>query len=73
MTLRMGTTAHHQLGDISREKPSYFVYDREDNENYYGSWVEGFGFINVRFPKESTRDLTKDEQLFVETHRAVIV
>jgi len=71
--IRMGTTAIHWLGDISREKPSYFIYDDEDNENYYGSWVEGYGFINVRFPKASTRDLTREEEIFAETHGVMIV
>jgi len=72
MTLRMGTVAHHMLGDISREKFDYFWIDSEDDESYYGAWVTGFGFINVRFPKDTTRELTEDERLFHETHRVVI-
>jgi hypothetical protein len=57
----MATTAIHKLGDISRKEEDLCrVYD-EDEENYYGSWVEGFGFFDVRFPKETTRPLTEEE------------
>jgi hypothetical protein len=28
---------------------------------YIGMWVTGFGFFDVRFPKETTRELTKEE------------
>jgi hypothetical protein len=24
-------------------------------------WIEGFGYFNVLFPKETSRELTKDE------------
>jgi hypothetical protein len=37
------------------------VLDSYDEENYYGSWVTGIGFFNVRFPKETTRSLTEEE------------
>ncbi len=36
------------------------VYN-EDDENYYGSYVEGIGAFDVRFPKKSCRPLTDDE------------
>jgi hypothetical protein len=58
---RMATTAIHQCGDISREKPDLCLVHAEDEENYYGQWVRGFGFINVRFPKATTRKLTPEE------------
>ena len=57
----MGTTAIHMLGDISRDKEDLCHIDREEGSDYIGSWVTGFGFIEVRFPKISTRDLTPDE------------
>jgi hypothetical protein len=63
--LRMGTTA---IGgppsnpyDISRDDPDYFWVDEVDDDNYIGRWVTGFGFINVRFPKETSRELTDEE------------
>lgn len=60
----MATKAYHQLGDISRDKPSLCRIISEDENNYIGSWVEGFGFINVKFPKETTRELTNKERKY---------
>lgn len=57
----MATTAIHKLGDISSDGPDICRVSEEDEGNYYGSWVTGFGFFGVRFPKETTRDLTSDE------------
>lgn len=57
----MATTAIHKLGDISRDNPDLCRVNKEDDKNYYGAWIEGYGFINVKFPKKTTRDLTKDE------------
>lgn len=57
----MATTAIHKMGDISSDFPDIcHVYD-EDELNYYGMWVFGFGFFDVRFPKETTRNLTDEE------------
>ena len=57
----MATKAIHKLGDISSSFPDLcHVYD-EDENNYYGSWVTGFGFFDVRLPKKTTRELTKKE------------
>lgn len=58
----MATKAIHNLGDISREKPSLCFITGEDEKNYIGNWVEGMGFTNVKFPKDSTRELTYDEK-----------
>ena len=57
----IGTTAIHKLGDISREEGDLCRISKEDNENYYGSWVTGFGFFDVKFPKSTTRELTPEE------------
>jgi hypothetical protein len=57
----MATTAIHQLGDISRDEPELCVIQEEDSENYIGNWVEGLGFIDVKFPKSTTRELTEEE------------
>lgn len=57
----MATTAIHKLGDISRDTPDLCVVSEEDEDNFYGNWVTGFGFISVRFPKTTTRNLTEDE------------
>lgn len=57
----MATTAMHQLGDISSNEPDLcHIYD-EDKENYYGTWVTGYGFFDVKFPKKTTKELTEAE------------
>lgn len=65
--LMMGTVAHgdpkgQKPMDISRENPELMMVEREDGEFWVGHWLEGFGFINVYFPKESTRPCTADEK-----------
>lgn len=57
----MATRAYHQCGDISRDEAELCVIHNETPHYWVGNWVEGFGFINVLFPKSSTRDLTQDE------------
>lgn len=57
----MATKAIHKLGDISSDEPDLCLIHSEDNENWIGNWVTGFGFINVKFPKISTRELTCEE------------
>lgn len=57
----MATKATHNLGDISRDEPE-LCYIFEDSEtDYIGRWATGFGFVNVKFPKETTRELTEHE------------
>jgi len=57
----MATKAYHTMGDISRTEPDLIIVRREHDDYYIGNWVEGFGFINVIFPKETTRDLNAEE------------
>lgn len=59
----MATTAIHKAGDISRDTPDLCIIREEDEDNYYGEWILGFGFIGVRFPKSTTRKLTDGEIL----------
>jgi hypothetical protein len=58
----MATTATHLLGDMSRKLPDLAVIYGEDAEHWIGQWVTGFGFVNVRFLKETTRELTYAER-----------
>ena len=58
----MATKAVHKLGDISRNKPDLCIVHDEDEKNYIGNWVTGFGFINVKFPKNTTRELSEEEK-----------
>ena len=57
----MGTKAYHQLGDLSRDEFDLCSINNETPDYWVGSWVEGFGFFHVLFPKETTRDLTDEE------------
>jgi hypothetical protein len=68
----MATRAHHKLGDISRIVPDLAYVTDEDDEAYIGQWVEGFGYINVRFPKATTRELTDAEREHYDGKRLVI-
>lgn len=58
----MATNAYHQLGDISRDEPDLCYIYGDDGENWVGRWATGYGFFDVKFPKETTRPLTKKEK-----------
>lgn len=64
----MATTAYHKLGDISREKPDLCFIHGDDGENWVGNWMTGLGFFRVKFPKKSTRKLTKKEKEYWGKH-----
>ena len=50
---------------IAETDLAFLVNDgTEDDENYYGMWVLGYGFVNVRFPKDTTRELTNEEVIY---------
>jgi len=57
----MATKAIHKLGDISREEPDLCFVQKESGDVYIGAWITGFGFVEVKFPKETTRSLTNEE------------
>jgi hypothetical protein len=57
----MATKAIHLTGDISRDTADICVVFEEDDQNFYGNWVFGAGFVNVAFPKQTTHDLTAEE------------
>lgn len=57
----MGTTAYHKMGDVSRDKGDLFITSNETDTHWIGNWVTGFGFINVCFPKSTSRELTEEE------------
>jgi hypothetical protein len=58
----MATKAIHKLGDISRDEPDLCIVSDEDGDDWIGQWVTGYGYINVRFPKATTRELTAAER-----------
>ena len=58
----MATKAYHKLGEMSSETPDLCQVHSEDSKNYIGAWETGFGFFDVKFPKETTRELTEKEK-----------
>jgi hypothetical protein len=67
----MATAAYHKLGDISRDRPDLAVIYGEDGDDWIGQWAAGFGFVNVRFPKATTRELTGAEKAHYRTQVVV--
>jgi len=63
----MATQAIHAVGNISRDEPSLAIVYRETERDWIGEWATGMGFVNVRFPKETTRELTDAEKAFYRT------
>lgn len=61
--LRKGADAIHKLGNIKRDTYDVeLIYAQEETEDeYIGSFIEGFGFINVRFKKSDCRNPTQEE------------
>ena len=57
----MATKAMHKMGDISSDEEDLCIVFSETDTDYIGNWVTGFGFVNVKFPKETTRELTTAE------------
>ena len=68
----MATKAFHKLGDISKKHPGLVCIQYEDKDNYYGYWIEGLGFIDVQFPKSTTRELTEEEKVKFSNNAIVI-
>lgn len=69
---KIATKAYHVLGDISRDKEDICNIQEEIEDYYIGAWVTGFGFIDVLFPKKTTRDLTKEEVEFYKIQEYAI-
>lgn len=69
----MATTAIHKLGDISRDEPDYCWVKEQTDEGFLGAWVEGYGFVNVLFPADTTRELTAEELEYAENRRIIII
>lgn len=47
--------------EISREEPDLCRISAEHDACYIGNWVTGYGFLEVHFPKETTRELTQED------------
>ncbi len=56
----MATKATHKMGDISSDEPDLCIVFEENEDNYIGQWVTGFGFV-VEFPKTTTKELSKED------------
>lgn len=70
MVLKAGADAIHKLGNISREDDEYINVKREDENYYYGMFLEGYGFYDVKFNKKDCRPINKEE--FMERNGMVM-
>ena len=74
----IATTAIHKMGDISREidpdepMENLCRVTEEYDDEYRGMWVLGLGFFGVKFPKETTRELTQEEIDYCNTKSVAI-
>ena len=68
----MGTKAYHQLGELSSNVPDYCYITEECGDYWIGHWTTGMGFVNVHFPKETTRPLTDEEAEWLASKTLVI-
>ena len=76
----MATKAAHRFaGDVSRESDPNDPVENicfvryEEGDNFVGEWVTGYGYVKVRFPKSTTRELTEDEKNYFRKCEIVIV
>lgn len=70
-----GPHAFHKLGDIGRPGfgPQKIVVEAYKPPWLIGSFLEGFGFMDVHFPKDDCRKMTDEEKREHEKGRIVIV
>lgn len=61
MILKGGSPAIHILGDIGRDADDFIIVKSETEDHFIGNFVEGFGFMDVRFRKDDCRPLTPGE------------
>ena len=75
----MGTVAFFHGLDITRPASTgldtvenVFEVEGEEEFSYLGHWVVGLGFLGVKFPKETSRNLTADEEEFCRQKSIII-
>lgn len=76
MMLRKNGEAWHCRGDLHRDELAWepiFVYAEDGSDYWVGHYVEGFGFIDVRFLKSDCRDMTEAELQHYENAKLEIV
>jgi hypothetical protein len=66
--VRWGTDATHRLGDMPRSQGDFFAVTSETDDDYVGYWLTGFGFVEVHFPKPTTRELSHIERKWLAEH-----
>ena len=77
MVLRDSSHAYHKLGDIGRPavagRTEFIVVSAEKPGFLIGNFCEGYGFINMHFPRGACREATAEEQAWLSRHRIEIV
>ncbi|MET3209781.1 UNVERIFIED_CONTAM: hypothetical protein ABIC26_002728 [Paenibacillus sp. PvR008] len=61
MVLSGGSDALHLMGNIGRDEDERINVIAEDEDYYIGTFCEGFGFMDVHFPKAHVRPMTRQE------------
>lgn len=61
---KIGTKANTKAGDLSRPAGDLCIVFKDTGKNYIGNWVIGLGFVNVKFPKKTTRSLSMEEKAY---------
>lgn len=67
--IMMGTEAYHNLGNISRDDYDWFLAESQTPDYWVGQWRTGFGFINVVYPKSTSRELTEEELVHYKSQK----
>ncbi|SFF22772.1 hypothetical protein SAMN04487969_11944 [Paenibacillus algorifonticola] len=61
MIVKGGSPAIHKLGDIRREEDELIIVKSETEDHFIGNFVEGFGFMEVKYQKSDCRPLLPSE------------
>lgn len=69
----MAKEGYHKMLNYINDTYAFIVVHSEYKDFYIGNWLEGFGFVDIQFPKNKTRSLTKEEQEKINNSRIVII
>ena len=61
MILKAGCDAIHTLGNLKREEDSHVFVVEDDESHFKGNFLDGYGFIDIKFNKEDVRELSDSE------------
>lgn len=73
--LKRGADAIHKLGNIKRDSydAELIAVHKEEEDFYIGNYVEGFGFIDVKFKKSDCRNPTQEELELIDDGKLELI